>query len=95
MPDRIVSHPATQEYRDNYDRVFGKKAVTVEIPFADWINPLPKHEGERIVWSDGSAHSLPELDTSTVVVLRLTQRAKVERSVYGVTQNKTRGGSKV
>lgn len=26
MPDRIVSHPATQEYRDNYDRVFGKKS---------------------------------------------------------------------
>ena len=25
MTDRIVSHPASQEYRDNYDRVFGKK----------------------------------------------------------------------
>lgn len=25
MTDRIVSHPVTQSYRDNYDRVFGKK----------------------------------------------------------------------
>lgn len=24
MTDRIVSHPSTQEYRDNYDRIFGK-----------------------------------------------------------------------
>lgn len=27
MTDRIVSHPATQEFRDNYDRIFGKRTL--------------------------------------------------------------------
>lgn len=25
MADKIITHPATPEYRDGYDRIFGKK----------------------------------------------------------------------
>lgn len=30
MTDRIVSHPSTQEYRDNYDRVFGAACRSID-----------------------------------------------------------------
>ena len=44
--------------------------IPVEIPWEEWINRLPEHEGERVLWSDGSARGCPETDARTVTVLR-------------------------
>ena len=35
-----------------------------------WLNPQPMHEGERVLWADGSAHNWPETTSDEIVVLR-------------------------
>ena len=42
----------------------------VQVKFSEWLNPDPMREGERILWADGSAHSLPENDSEYLTVLR-------------------------
>lgn len=42
----------------------------VQVKYSEWLNPAPEHEGERILWSDGSAHGVPEDDSEFVTVLR-------------------------
>ena len=42
----------------------------VTISFNEWRNPRPEHEGERVIWDDGTLHSFPQHPSETVVVLR-------------------------
>jgi hypothetical protein len=43
----------------------------VQVPFNEWIDPPnPIHEGERVLWSDGTARVIPERETEIVTVLR-------------------------
>ena len=54
--------------------------IPIEIPLRDWLHPLPEHEGERIVWSDGSVHGCPEDAAHTVTVLRRCEPARERES---------------
>jgi hypothetical protein len=50
--------------------------VPVRVRFIDWLNPTdPLHEGERILWADGSIHNFPEDEGEYVTVLRLRENA--------------------
>lgn len=52
----------------------------VLIKLSDWLNPAPEHEGELIIWADGSAHTMPEADTEYVTVLRRFEVADDQES---------------
>lgn len=47
-----------------------KGFYAVKILKGQFLNPAPEHEGERVLWADGSAHSFPEFDEEYVTVLR-------------------------
>jgi hypothetical protein len=55
-----------------------KDFMPVMVKYSDWLRPDPMHQGERILWSDGSVHGLPENESEYVTVLR--RRAKAARS---------------
>ena len=42
----------------------------VRILLSEWLNPRPEHDGERVLWSDGSARSWIESPGDEVEVLR-------------------------
>jgi hypothetical protein len=44
--------------------------VPTAVKYEEWLKPAPEHEGERIVWRDGSVHGAPEDDSEFVTVLR-------------------------
>lgn len=44
--------------------------VPVRIAWSEFVDPQPEHEGERVLWADGSAHSFPEDDSDELTVLR-------------------------
>lgn len=43
----------------------------VRVPFSEWANPADaSHEGERVLWPDGTARGFPEDRSEYVNVLR-------------------------
>lgn len=45
--------------------------VPVVITLDEFLMPHPEHEGEQVVWRDGTLHALPEDDSDAVTVMRL------------------------
>ena len=42
----------------------------VRILLSEWLNPRPEHEGERVLWSDGTARNWIEAPGGEIKVLR-------------------------
>jgi len=47
--------------------------VEVQITHDEFLNPLPEHCGERVKWSDGTLHGVPESTNGPIIVLRRVQ----------------------
>lgn len=44
--------------------------MPVTMRHGEWLSQGPEHDGERILWSDGSVHGFPEYVSEYVTVLR-------------------------
>ena len=44
--------------------------VPVQVPVAEFLDPRPSREGERVLWSDGTVRGYPPPGVRTVTVLR-------------------------
>jgi hypothetical protein len=58
--------------------------VPVSIRYADWLCRAANHDGERIIWSDGSLHIMPETDSEYITVLMRLENSPVDPAIaYG------------